>query len=124
MTDIPVSAPRPLGRYHCPACGALMIPTAPCPTCRRPADPQAAQLVRLDGELAALTADMESTRRHLGDLATTWQTKAAERGAIAQSMTAAVVAERSRREVAVPSEPPLHAPGALQTPPHADAARR
>jgi hypothetical protein len=71
MTDIPVSAPRALGRYHCPACGALMISTAPCPNCRRAPDPQAANLVRLDGEMAALVEDMESSRRHIADLTIT-----------------------------------------------------
>ncbi|MDG4767591.1 hypothetical protein O7632_26375 [Solwaraspora sp. WMMD406] len=50
-------------RYPCPVCGAGATLAAPCPGCGRAPDPIAAEVIRLDGELAALSARTEQARQ-------------------------------------------------------------
>ncbi|MFC7549547.1 SCO7613 C-terminal domain-containing membrane protein [Plantactinospora sp. GCM10030261] len=55
--------------YPCPACGAPADLTAGCSGCRRPGDPVAAEVIRLDGLIATGAADLERARQRYAGLA-------------------------------------------------------
>ncbi|WJK40371.1 hypothetical protein O7608_28900 [Solwaraspora sp. WMMA2056] len=77
-------------RYPCPACGTPANLTAGCPGCGRAPDPVAAEVIRLDGEIAGLAARVEQTR--VAWLAATHQLRAAQtrRHQLASQVQAAV----------------------------------
>ncbi|HEX5596422.1 MAG TPA: hypothetical protein VFX61_10445 [Micromonosporaceae bacterium] len=53
----------PAHTYPCPACGAPATLTSGCPGCRRPPDPAAAEVIRLNGEITELGARVEQARQ-------------------------------------------------------------
>ncbi|RKR88189.1 hypothetical protein BDK92_2497 [Micromonospora pisi] len=62
---------NPPSLYPCPGCGAGANLSTGCPRCGRAPDPVAAEVVRLDGEIVALTARVEQTRQAYTALVTT-----------------------------------------------------
>ncbi|WFE26958.1 hypothetical protein O7623_27445 [Solwaraspora sp. WMMD791] len=76
--------------YPCPACGTPANLIAGCPGCGRAPDPVAAEVIRLDGEIAGLTARVEQIR--VAWLAATHQLRAAQtrRHQLASQVQAAV----------------------------------
>ncbi|MFE9205785.1 SCO7613 C-terminal domain-containing membrane protein [Micromonospora sp. NPDC007230] len=94
--------------YPCPGCGAPADLASGCPGCGRPPYPPAAEVVRLDREIAALTPQVERARVAYQELAT-------RLGAARQHR--AELAARIRREIPAPRPvgplPPLPAPPAV-----------
>ncbi|MEU5724005.1 hypothetical protein ABZ783_19560 [Micromonospora sp. NPDC047738] len=94
--------------YPCPGCGAPADLVSGCPGCGRPPYPPAAEVVRLDREIAALTPQVERAR-------VAYQELAARLGAARQHR--AELAARIRREIPPPRPvgpvPPVPAPPAV-----------
>lgn len=92
--------------YPCPYCPATAELATGCPGCGRGPDPDAAEVVRLDAEIAALNARAAEARQTLAEtdlrLRDTWQ----RRNAAAGRVRAAVAAfARAGRRVPVPAGP-------------------
>ncbi|MEU8260196.1 hypothetical protein AB0C02_06185 [Micromonospora sp. NPDC048999] len=96
--------------YPCPGCGAPADLVSGCPGCGRPPYPPAAEVIRLDREIATLTPQVERAR-------VTYQELTARLGAARQRRTE--LAARIRLEIPAPrplgSMPPAHPVG---SPPH------
>ncbi|SCG58063.1 SCO7613 C-terminal domain-containing membrane protein [Micromonospora inositola] len=90
--------------YPCPGCGAPADLASGCPGCGRPPYPPAAEVVRLDREIAALAPEVERAR-------VTYQDLTARLGAARQRRTQ--LAARIRLEIPSPQPrpvPPVPAP--------------
>jgi hypothetical protein len=87
--------------YPCPACGGPASLAAGCPRCRRPPDPAAAEVVRLDAEIVGLTGRVEQARQAYAGLAATLRDTQRRRDELAAQVRAAVLASRS----AAPTRP-------------------
>ncbi|GAB3161028.1 hypothetical protein GCM10027290_67680 [Micromonospora sonneratiae] len=61
----------PTNSYPCPVCRATATLAANCPGCGRAPDPLAAEVIRLDGEIAGLTGRVEQARQAYLTLAAT-----------------------------------------------------
>ncbi|MDG4833114.1 hypothetical protein O7627_27965 [Solwaraspora sp. WMMD1047] len=81
--------------YPCPACGGPASLAAGCPRCRRPPDPAAAEVVRLDAEIVGLTGRVEQARQAYAALAATLRDTQRRRDELAAQVRAAVLASRS-----------------------------
>ncbi|WP_446216714.1 SCO7613 C-terminal domain-containing membrane protein [Micromonospora sp. IBHARD004] len=84
--------------YPCPGCGAPADLAAGCPGCGRPPYPPAAEVVRLDREIAALTPEVDRARVAYQDLL-------ARLGAARQRRTE--LAARIRLEIPPPQPRPV-----------------
>ncbi|WP_174530907.1 hypothetical protein, partial [Micromonospora maritima] len=69
--------------YPCPGCGAPADLVAGCRGCGRPPYPPAAEVVRLDREIAALAPRVEAARAAYQDLAGRLSTVRQARAALA-----------------------------------------
>nr|MDT0659239.1 hypothetical protein [Micromonospora sp. DSM 115978] len=78
--------------YPCPACGAPARLDSGCPRCRRPPDPTAAEVVRLDGEIAGLTVKVEQSRQAYAALAATLRDTQRRRDDLAARVRVSVAA--------------------------------
>ncbi|MGC4897512.1 SCO7613 C-terminal domain-containing membrane protein [Micromonospora sp. DT31] len=91
-------------RYPCPGCGAPADLTVGCRGCGRPPYPPAAQVIRLDREIAALAPRVEAARVAYQDLAGRLSTARHRRGELAAQVRREIPAPRP---AAVPGPPPV-----------------
>ncbi|MEV4626111.1 hypothetical protein AB0J90_07460 [Micromonospora sp. NPDC049523] len=108
----------PPSLYPCPACGAGANLSTGCPRCGRGPDPIAAEVVRLDGEIVALTGRVEQARQAYTALNAALDDLRRRRAALASQVRAAMFAGRPVAPVAaapVPRVAPVTA--APQVPP-------
>ncbi|WP_200206782.1 SCO7613 C-terminal domain-containing membrane protein [Micromonospora coerulea] len=87
--------------YPCPGCGAPADLGSGCPGCGRPPYPPAAEVVRLDREIAALVPEVERARE-------TYQDLLDRLGSVRQRRTE--LAARIRREIPPPRPVPVAVP--------------
>ncbi|MFC3501106.1 SCO7613 C-terminal domain-containing membrane protein [Micromonospora krabiensis] len=78
--------------YPCPACGAPADLTGGCTGCRRPPDAEAAEVIRLDRDLAALGAEVERARLAYAEVAERFQRGRQRRAELAARVRARVAA--------------------------------
>ncbi|ROO50667.1 hypothetical protein EDC02_5518 [Micromonospora sp. Llam0] len=90
--------------YPCPACGTPASLAAGCPGCGRGPDPVAAEVIRLDGEIAGLAARVEHARAAWATLSAQLHAAQVRRQQFAVQVQAAV------RATAVPPARPTAAP--------------
>ncbi|MGW4466743.1 SCO7613 C-terminal domain-containing membrane protein [Micromonospora sp. NPDC004704] len=108
----------PPSLYPCPACGAGANLSTGCPRCGRAPDPVAAEVVRLDGEIVALTGRVEQARQAYTALNAALDDLRRRRADLAAQVRAAMFASRTVAPVAaapVPRVAPVAA--APQVPP-------
>ncbi|MCM0678360.1 hypothetical protein NCC78_27340, partial [Micromonospora phytophila] len=106
--------------YPCPACGAPADLGSGCSGCGRPPYPAAAEVVRLDREIAALGGEVEQARRTYQGLADRLATTRRRRAELAATIRAQFPGPAARP--ALPAHPPSPAgspgwPGPLPTAP-------
>ncbi|MFI7605803.1 SCO7613 C-terminal domain-containing membrane protein [Micromonospora sp. NPDC049366] len=92
--------------YPCPACGAPADLTGGCAGCRRPPDPEAAEVIRLDRDLVALGVEVERARLAYAELAERFQRGRQRRAELAARVRARVAAP----VVALPPVRPMPSP--------------
>ena len=97
--------------YPCPVCGTAASLDSGCPGCSRPPDPEAAEVVRLNGELATLSDAVEGARRTYVELAGRLDATRRQRDELAGRVRArAYVARGSTSARASGPEPAASAP--------------
>ncbi|MEV0898323.1 hypothetical protein [Actinoplanes sp. NPDC049802] len=97
--------------YPCPRCGAPASLDDGCPACGADPDPEAAEVIRIDGELTDLHRELNAARRRVSDLDQRVREATSRRAYLA----ARVVARRAPVAVTVappPSVPPPPPPPA------------
>ncbi|ATO16639.1 hypothetical protein CO540_24630 [Micromonospora sp. WMMA2032] len=104
--------------YPCPGCGAPADLVAGCRGCGRPPYPPAAEVVRLDREIAALTPKVEAARAAYQDLAGRLSTVRQARAALAARIRLEIPAPRP---VAAPAPVVAGPPPVRPLPPVASA---
>ncbi|MEU2017719.1 hypothetical protein ABZ541_16880 [Micromonospora sediminicola] len=104
--------------YPCPGCGAPADLVAGCRGCGRPPYPPAAEVVRLDREIAALTPKVEAARAAYQDLAGRLSTVRQARAALAARIRLEIPAPRP---VAAPAPVVAGPPPGRPLPPVASA---
>jgi hypothetical protein len=129
MNDVQASAPGLEGArsYPCPVCGAVADVVNGCAACGQPPDPQAAEVIRLDGLITALRPEIEAAGRTYADLQHRLTTLVAQRNALAARVSARAARPRAvRSQTGVPSEPPSPVVTMLAAAPpaHSATARR
>ncbi|MFY1654926.1 SCO7613 C-terminal domain-containing membrane protein [Solwaraspora sp. WMMB762] len=94
--------------YPCPACGTPASLAAGCPGCGRGPDPVAAEVIRLDGEIAGLAARVEQARSAWATLSGQLHAAQVRRQQLAVQVQAAVRATTvpPARPTAAPAVPP------------------
>ncbi len=104
----------PASAYPCPACGAAANLATGCPNCRRGPDPVAAEVIRLDGEIAGLVGRVEQARQTHVALATTLRERQQRRSELASRLhIAAYVGPRTAAGPSAsagagqPAQPPI-----------------
>lgn len=103
MTEHPGATAHPAFAYPCPACRTPADLAGGCPGCGRPPDPDAAEVIRLDAEIAGLVRE-EGRLRHAHAAAVAGLTGTRQRrDALAARVRASVAAP-------VPGSPPGPAP--------------
>ncbi|NJP32224.1 SCO7613 C-terminal domain-containing membrane protein [Micromonospora thermarum] len=113
--------------YPCPACGAPADLGAGCSGCGRPPYPPAAEVIRLDREIAALGVEVERARRAYEEVTDRLGTARRRRTELAAAIRAEFPVPAAARPVApagrpgVPATPPA---GALPRPGGAEASTR
>ncbi|GAB3078278.1 SCO7613 C-terminal domain-containing membrane protein [Micromonospora schwarzwaldensis] len=95
--------------YPCPGCGAPADLVAGCRACGRPPYPPAAEVVRLDREIAALTPRVDAARLAYQELAGRLSTVRQRRAALAARIRLEIPAPRPA-VAAVPPQPVRPAP--------------
>jgi hypothetical protein len=104
----------PPSEYPCPACGAWANLSAGCPGCGRAPEPIAAEVIRLDGEIVALTGQVEQARRAYTALTVTLGDTRRRRDELAAQVRALAFVGRR-------AEPPAAPPPAAPVRPEASA---
>ncbi|MEU8242536.1 hypothetical protein AB0C07_30150 [Actinoplanes missouriensis] len=79
--------------YPCPYCGAAASAASGCPGCGRAPDPDALEVMRLDGELADLKRELDAARATMTTLQGRITDTTTQRNAVALRVTSAVAAE-------------------------------
>ncbi|GAB3815351.1 hypothetical protein GCM10027605_62500 [Micromonospora zhanjiangensis] len=102
-----------VSRYPCPSCRAGADLTSGCPGCGRPADPLAAEVVRLNGELDRLAGQVNQARQTYLGLYERWRATRYQRDAVAAQVRAVA---RPAPPVPAASVPRLPAPAAPALP--------
>ncbi|MEU2610345.1 hypothetical protein ABZ570_01955 [Micromonospora sp. NPDC007271] len=105
--------------YPCPGCGAPADLVSGCPGCGRPPYPPAAEVVRLDREIAALTPQVERARAAYQDLAVRLGTARQRRAELATRIRSEIPAPRPSGQVP-PASPVGPVPPAVSPVPAAD----
>ncbi|MEV1330762.1 hypothetical protein AB0J20_14430 [Micromonospora costi] len=100
--------------YPCPACRAPADLVTGCSGCRRPPDPEAAEVIRLDREITALGAEVERARLAYADLVER-QRRARERRAELAAAVRARVPVVAAPALAPPPRAVVAAPGGPET---------
>ncbi|MFC0532689.1 SCO7613 C-terminal domain-containing membrane protein [Phytohabitans kaempferiae] len=103
--------------YPCPACGAPADLDTGCRACGRAPDPQAAEVVRLNAELAALAPKVEEARRAFAALAARFGETQRRRDDLAVRVRQAVFATRGPIVGQPPFAPGQPGPAAPPSPP-------
>ncbi|MFV2009831.1 MULTISPECIES: SCO7613 C-terminal domain-containing membrane protein [unclassified Micromonospora] len=98
--------------YPCPACGTPASLAAGCPGCGRGPDPVAAEVIRLDGEIAGLAARVEQARSAWATLSGQLHAAQVRRQQLAVRLQAAV-----RATTVQPARPAVAPAGATAAPP-------
>jgi len=100
--------------YPCPACGTPASLAAGCPGCGRGPDPVAAEVIRLDGEIAGLAARVEQARSAWATLSGQLHAAQVRRQQLAVQVQAAVRATTvpPARPAVAPATAPAAAPAA------------
>ncbi|MEE6257173.1 SCO7613 C-terminal domain-containing membrane protein [Plantactinospora sonchi] len=92
--------------YPCPLCGAGANLATGCPGCGRGPDPAAAEVIRLDAEIAALTVRVAQARETYHTLDTTLRQTRQRRDTLAgQVRSAVLVALRAASQPGPPAQP-------------------
>ncbi|WP_089155044.1 SCO7613 C-terminal domain-containing membrane protein [Micromonospora sp. NBS 11-29] len=91
--------------YPCPGCGAPADLAVGCRGCGRPPYPPAAEVIRLDGEIAALTPRVEAARLAYQDLAGRLSTARQRRAALAARIRLEIPVPRPAATVPPPVAP-------------------
>ncbi|WBC23321.1 hypothetical protein O7543_13365 [Solwaraspora sp. WMMA2080] len=104
--------------YPCPACGTPASLAAGCPGCGRAPDPGAAEVIRLDGEIAGLAARVEQARAACATLSGQLHVAQIRRQQLAAQVQAAVRATTvpPARPTAASAAAPAAAPAGGQPP--------
>ncbi|MFC4147083.1 SCO7613 C-terminal domain-containing membrane protein [Micromonospora mangrovi] len=96
--------------YPCPGCGAPADLVAGCPGCGRPPYPPAAEVVRLDREIATLAPEVERARVTYQDLLARLGTARQRRSELAARIRAEIPPPTLARPVPVRPAPPAPLP--------------
>ncbi|MFC0503210.1 SCO7613 C-terminal domain-containing membrane protein [Micromonospora costi] len=99
--------------YPCPACRAPADLVTGCSGCRRPPDPEAAEVIRLDREIVALGADVERARLAYADLMERQRRARERRAELAAAVRARVPVVAA--PAPAPPRPLLAVPGGPET---------
>ncbi|MBB5871824.1 hypothetical protein F4553_005203 [Allocatelliglobosispora scoriae] len=79
-----------MSSYPCPVCKTMADLESACPGCGRAPDPDAAEVIRLDGRLAVAHARLEQLRRDYATSSTEYQELQARRSKLAAKVWASV----------------------------------
>ncbi|TDB71522.1 SCO7613 C-terminal domain-containing membrane protein [Micromonospora sp. KC721] len=109
--------------YPCPACGASADLAGGCAGCGRPPCPPAAEVIRLDRELAVLAAEVAQARAAYQEVSGRFETARRRRAELAAQVRAEVArtappvgpAVGGGPTVPVPPRPPVTVPGRPET---------
>ncbi|WFE31920.1 hypothetical protein [Micromonospora sp. WMMD975] len=107
--------------YPCPGCGAPADLVAGCRTCGRPPYPPAAEVVRLDREIAALTPRVDAARLAYQELSGHLSTARQRRAALAARIRLEIPAPRPAATAVPPPQVP-QVPQVPRVPPQVPAA--
>ncbi|MEH1012897.1 hypothetical protein V6U90_07230 [Micromonospora sp. CPCC 206060] len=99
----------PTSRYPCPICGSPATLGTGCPGCGAPGDQAAAEVIHLDGEIAALGPRVEQARQTYLALAADLHVRQARRAELAARVRARVGAARRPAVAPVPAAVPVPA---------------
>ncbi|MEO3818640.1 hypothetical protein [Plantactinospora sp. B24E8] len=91
--------------YPCPVCGTGADLVTGCPGCRRGPDPVAAEVIRLEGEIAALTVRVVQAREAYRTLEATLRQTRQRRETLAGQVRAAALAARQAATRMAPPRP-------------------
>lgn len=111
--------------YPCPVCGAGADLVRGCPRCGRGPDPIAAEVIRLNAEIAGLVGRVEQARQTYLGLTATLRQRQQRRAELAARVQAMVLAERTRvgaRPTDTGPAAPAPVAGGVSAPHHPPAA--
>ncbi|MBM0229432.1 hypothetical protein JNW87_32175, partial [Micromonospora sp. ATA51] len=101
--------------YPCPGCGAPADLASGCPGCNRPPYPPAAEVVRLDREIATLAPEVERARVTYQDLLARLGAARQRRSELAARIRLEIPPPQPVRPVPVPPAPVVVGPGRPET---------
>ncbi|MDZ5444794.1 hypothetical protein U2F26_18930 [Micromonospora sp. 4G57] len=101
--------------YPCPGCGAPADLASGCPGCNRPPYPPAAEVVRLDREIATLAPEVERARVTYQDLLARLGSARQRRSELAARIRLEIPPPQPVRPVPVPPAPVVVGPGRPET---------
>ncbi|MFI5909072.1 SCO7613 C-terminal domain-containing membrane protein [Dactylosporangium sp. NPDC051541] len=102
--------------YPCPFCGAPAGLESGCGGCGRPPFPDAAEVVRLNGETRQLYSEVEAARTRLGSAVLRYNEAVSRRNLLAARIKAAVATAATRTPALPPPTPSTPAPGQAAMP--------